>query len=206
MIESLAGKRIAFAKSGEFDRTVMKDAAVGDGLLFHDKTSGDTSAPPRSRELTEGHSCSTTRWTCSPMPSWNSLNMPVQAGRFKIASGRTRQRLLVQSGPGTVRNCSFARQGSSLELNSVMPYVEGGIPRDIIIATTFLRTSPPLPHGSAISVYAHTFLRENAPLLRNIQVVGNHFSGCAERAITLDSVESRLIVSNRIERQRGLRP
>jgi hypothetical protein len=204
MIESLAGNRIAFGKSGEFDRTVMKDAAVGDGLLFHDKTSGrylgaatvtgidgrtfmlDRPVDVFTNAIVEfpGHACA----------GWTIQNCEWQDNY---------QRLLVQSGPGTVRNCSFARQGSSLELNSVMPYVEGGIPRDITIANNIFADVAPLPHGSAINVYAHTFLRANAPALRNIQVVGNHFSGCAERAISLDSVEGGLIVSNRIERRKG---
>ena len=210
-IENLAGNRIAFAKSGEFERTVMKDAAAGDHLLFHDKTSGHylgdatvTGIDGRTFILDRPVDAFTNAIVEFPehaCAGWTIQNCEWQDNY---------QRLLVQSGPGTVRGCSFARQGSSLELNSVMPYVEGGIPRDILIINNRFDEVAPMPQGvppaaggSAISVYAHTFRRENAPSLKNIQIIGNQFSACADRAITLDSVDGGRISGNKIERKQS---
>ena len=39
-IESLAGDRATFKGSGEFDRTVLRDATPGDRLLFRDRNTG----------------------------------------------------------------------------------------------------------------------------------------------------------------------
>ena len=107
------------------------------------------------------------------------------------------QRLLIQSGPGTVRNCRFTRFGSSIELNSVMPYVEGGVPHDITIDGNAFTDLSPQPGGAAITVYAHAFQRDQAPTLRNITITGNSFNQPNNQAIVLTHVDGGLISNNR---------
>ena len=201
-IESLSGNRVAFANSGEFDRTVMKDAVAGDRLLFHDKTTGKqlgtaTITGIEGRTFLLDRSVDAFANAIVEFPDHACAGWTVQNCAFQDDY----QRLLVQSGPGTVRDCTFTRQGSSLELNSVMPYVEGGIPRDILIANNQFTEVAPVPRGSAISVYAHTFQRENAPPLGNIRVTGNHFLDCGERTVALDGVEDGVMADNRVERR-----
>ena len=53
-IESLAGNRVTFKGSGEFDRTVLRDAAAGDRLLFRDRNTGQPLGEARVVD-TEGH-------------------------------------------------------------------------------------------------------------------------------------------------------
>ena len=53
------------------------------------------------------------------------------------------QRLLIMSGPGLVRGCTFTRMGSNISLNAGMGLV-GGIPSDITITdNTFTRSGGP---------------------------------------------------------------
>ena len=205
VIESLTGKRITFAKSGEFERTVMQDLAAGDRLWFHDKLTGKelgtaTVTGIDGRTCILDHPVDTFTDAIVEFPDHACAEWTVQNCEWQD----NYQRLLVQSGPGTVRDCTFTRHGSSVELNSVMPYVEGGIPRDILITRNRFKDVAPLPQGAAIQVYAHTFRRENAPTLRNIQVTGNVFSNCTDRAITLDSVDGGRISDNQIERRQRL--
>ena len=103
---------------------------------------------------------------------------------------------MIQSGPGTVRNCVFARQGSAIELNSVMPYVEGGVPRGITITSNVFTEVNPVPHGAAISVYSRTF-GSGGSTLSDITIVGNHFLRPGEAAIALTQVKGGVIASNR---------
>jgi hypothetical protein len=108
------------------------------------------------------------------------------------------QRLLIQSGPGTVRHCAFTRQGSAIELNSVMPYVEGSVPHDITIADNVFTDVNPAPQGATITVYSHTFGRA-APVFSNIVITGNTFVRSGDLAIALSHASGGIIASNRFE-------
>lgn len=98
-----------------------------------------------------------------------------------------------------MRNSTFTRQGSAVELNSVMPFVEGGVPRDITLAGNVFDGVNPMPHGAAVTVYSHTFGR-GAPSLSNIVISGNTFIRPGESAIALSGVNGGVIASNRFER------
>jgi hypothetical protein len=198
-IKSLAGNRVSFEPSPEFCRTVQRDAAVGDRLLFQDKTTGQT----LGQALLTGMDGDTmildrpaarftnaiVEWPDHACAGWTIQNCHWQDDY---------QRLLIQSGPGTVRDCTFTRLGSAIELNSVMPYVEGGVPRDITIAGNVFTDVNPEPHGATIAVYSHTF-GPGAPVLSNIVITGNTFIRPGEAAIALSGVSAGLISSNRFE-------
>jgi hypothetical protein len=81
----------------------------------------------------------------------------------------------------------------------VMPYVEGGVPRDIVIAGNVFADVNPIPHGATVNVYAHTFGR-GVPRLRNIVVAGNTFLRSGGAAVALESVSGGVVATNRIER------
>jgi hypothetical protein len=106
------------------------------------------------------------------------------------------QRLLIQSGPGVISDCSFVRQGNGIELNSVMPYVEGGVPHDIRVENNVFTNVNPQPGGTVISVYAHTFERDKAPTLHNITITGNTFNHPNETVIDLTGVDGGVIAGN----------
>ncbi len=106
------------------------------------------------------------------------------------------QRLLIQSGPGTLRNCRFTRFGSAIELNSVMPYVEGGVPRDIRIENNVFTDLNPQSGAAAITVYAHAFQPGQAPLLHNITITGNTFSHPNNTVLALSNIDGGLISNN----------
>jgi hypothetical protein len=199
-IASLNGNRLTFALNHEFRSTVLRDAAPGDRLLFYDKT---TCQPLGSAMVTAVDSATMVldrsaarftnaivEWPDHACAGWTIQNCHWQDNY---------QRLLVQSGPGTVRNCTFTRQGSALELNSVMPYVEGGVPCDITITGNVFTDVNSLPHGAAITVYAHGFVRDRAPTLSNIVISGNTFLRPGEAAIALSRVTRGEISSNRFE-------
>ena len=108
-IESLAGNRVTFKGSGEFDRTVLRDAAAGDRLLFRDRNTGQPLGEARVAG-TEGHVVIADRpvadftnaiveWPDHACAGWRVLRCDFQDNY---------QRLLIQSGPGTVSNCLFA--------------------------------------------------------------------------------------------------
>jgi hypothetical protein len=199
-IKSIAGARVTFDVNHEFRRTVLGDAAVGDRLLFHDKTTGQAlggaivTGIEGATMILDGSAKSFTNaiveWPDHACADWTIQNCRWQDNY---------QRLLIQSGPGTVRNCTFTRHGSAVELNSVMPYVEGGVPRDITVTGNVFTDVNPVPHGATITVYAHSYGRGASPL-GHIVITGNTFIRPGEAAIALDNVTSGVIADNRFDR------
>ena len=112
------------------------------------------------------------------------------------------RRLLIQSGPGMVSDCVFRRQGSGIELNSVMPYVEGGVPHDIRIEKNVFTDVNPQPGGAVVSCYAHTFQRDKFPMMRNINITGNTFTHPSETVINLTGVYGGVIAGNHFSNSR----
>jgi hypothetical protein len=181
-VASVAGNRVTFDKNAETRRALPRDLAVGDHVIFFARASGEELGRA-SVAAVEGDTIALDKpaalfanalaeWPDHECAGWLIQNCDWHDNY---------QRLLIQSGPGTVRNCRFARWGSSIELNSVFPFVEGGVPRDIHIENSVLT-------DVGITVYAHTFERSRAPTLRNITVTGNAFNWPAERAIALEHV------------------
>jgi len=196
-IESLAGNRVTFVRSGEFARTLAHDIAPGDQLLFRDRNSGRPSGTARVLNV-EGNvvvadqsvaafTNAIVEWPEHACAGWQVLHCDFQDNY---------QRLLIQSGPGTVSNCLFARQGCGIELNSDFPYVEGGVAHDITIQdNTFLDVNPQ-PGGAAISMHTHTY-NGGAPPFTNIVITGNTFVRPGGAAIRIESFNGGVIAGNR---------
>jgi hypothetical protein len=185
-IRSIAGTKVVFESNHEFGRTVLRDAAPGDRLIFLDRSSGQERG--RAQVVaTEGPTITVDRavdtftnaiveWPDHACAGWTVRNCHWHDNY---------QRLLIQSGPGTVQNCLFERTGNAIELNSVMPYVEGGVPRDITIADCVFRSVAPGLAGAAIQAHTHTFDLTRSPQFSNIRITGNTFDRPLAEAVRL---------------------
>lgn len=109
------------------------------------------------------------------------------------------QRLLIMSGPGTVRDCTFARWGGGIELNTGMGLV-GGVPSDITITgNTFVDVNP-RPGGVTIGARAHNALgRDGTPPIERLVIAGNTFVRSGGPAIALTGVQGARLVGNRFD-------
>lgn len=189
-VASIADNRVTFGKNSEIRRAMPRDLNVGDGVIFFDRNTGaelgrakvtaiagdtvtlDKPAEPFANALAE--------WPDHECAGWLIQNCDWRDNY---------QRLLIQSGPGTVRNCRFTRWGSAIELNSVFPYVEGGVPRDIRIEHNIFT-------DVGIAEHTATFQRGQSPTFRNITIIGNTFNWPAGRAIKLNHVADSVVTNN----------
>jgi len=198
-IESLAGNRLTCVPSREFDRTVMSDVVPGDRLLFRDRNTG--------RPL--GDACVVSvegKVVVADRPVAMFTNAIVEWPDHECAGWQVRrcvfqdnyQRLLIQSGPGTISHCVFVRQGCGIEINSDFPYVEGGVAHDLkIMDNTFVEVNPQ-PRGTTMSMHTHTY-DGGSPPFSNIVITGNTFIRPGAAAIALDSFNGGIIANNRFE-------
>lgn len=198
-IESSASNRVSFARSGEFSRTLARDIVPGDQMLFRDQDTGQQLGIARVVGL-DGNAVLADQAVAAftnalvEWPDHECAGWLIQRCDFQD----NYQRLLIQSGPGTVRGCVFARQGSSVEINSDFPYVEGGVARDITIADNSFTDVNPKPRGATISMHAHTYAG-SAPPFGHFVITGNTFVRPGGAAISLIGVQGGLIASNRFE-------
>jgi hypothetical protein len=108
------------------------------------------------------------------------------------------QRLLIMSGPGTVRGCTFTRMGSNISLNTGMGLV-GGIPNDITITDNTFIDVDLRPHHPAIDVRAHNALgQDGIPSIDRLQITGNTFTRTGGPAMHLIGVNHSRIEGNHI--------
>lgn len=108
------------------------------------------------------------------------------------------QRLLIMSGPGTVRGCTFTRMGSNISLNTGMGLV-GGIPSDITIADNNFTDVNPRPHGTAIEARAHNAQgQDGVPPIERLIITGNTFTRSGGPAMNLIGIRASSIANNRV--------
>ncbi len=200
-VKSVAGERMTFEVNWATGHALAYDAAVGDKILFWDKESGSLVGEAKVVAI-----------------DGDSVVLDKEAGQFANAVAEwvdhecagwliqncdwsdDYQRVLFQSGPGAVRNCKFTRLGSSLELNSDFPYVEGGIATDIRVTGNTFTDVNPMPGGAAISVHFHTYGAGQGWPMSGIEIVGNTFVRPGGPAIELSNVSASNIEGNRFER------
>jgi hypothetical protein len=109
------------------------------------------------------------------------------------------QRLLIMSGPGIVRGCTFTRMGSNISLNTGMGLV-GGIPSDITIADNIFTDVNPRPHGAAIDARAHNAQGlDGIPPIERLIITGNTFTRSGGPAMRLIGIKESRIENNRID-------
>lgn len=108
------------------------------------------------------------------------------------------QRLLIQSGPGTVRHCTFTRLGSRIEINCVLTGIEGGVAHDVDIADNVFTDVSPQPHGSAIGVYFRAYQPTQARILSRLSISGNTIDRAGGAAIELIGIDHAVVERNRL--------
>ena len=190
-IEKIDGDRIVFQANDEFRRAVMRDLRPGDSLWMRDKDTGELKGECKVVKAEDnivtvdqearGWEKGIVEWPDHSCAGWR-----VRRCRFED----NYQRLLIQSGPGLVEDCTFTRQGCGIELNSDLPYVEGGVPRGILIARNRFEDANPRPHGSALSLHGHTFAGK-VPPMREITLKGNTFIRSGEPPVVLPGIDVR---------------
>jgi hypothetical protein len=106
------------------------------------------------------------------------------------------QRLLIMSGPGLVRGCTFTRMGSNISLNTGMGLV-GGIPSDITLTdNTFIDVSS-RPHQPAIEAHAHNAQGGfGIPPIERLIITGNTFTRSGGPAMNLIGIQDSRIENN----------
>ena len=191
-VEKIEGDRITLAKSDEFRRTVRRDLRPGDHLRLRDKDTGEVKG-----EFTVGKVEETT--VTVDREAGGMENVLVEWPDHACAGWSVRrchfednyQRLLIQSGPGRVEDCVFLRQGCGIELNSDLPYVEGGVPQGIAIVGNRFEDVNPRPQGAAVHLHGHTYAGK-VPPMRDITIKGNTFLRSGDPPVQLPGIDVRV--------------
>lgn len=198
-VKAVSGKQVTFEMNWDL-RPTLKNARPGDRLRFiHRKTGAflgeakltaindfvvtlDQNATPFAEAQAE--------WPEHECAGWT-----VQNCRWEDSF----QRLLIMSGPGTVRDCTFTRLGSGISLNTGMGLV-GGIPSDITIANNTFIDVNPRPHGSVIGARAHNAKGlDGIPPIERLVITGNTFVRSGGPAMELIGLKDSRIEGNIIE-------
>ena len=194
-IKSIEGSQVTFQKSYYFP----PDGIIpGDNILFYDR---DTAKPlggaqiiaVNDKTLSLDKPASSFANGIAVLPEHECAGWVIQNCNWTDIY----QRLLIQSGPGIVRNCSFTRLGHGISLESVFfTDNEGGIAHDILIQGNKFTNVDPQPHSSSISMYMVTYKAPTVNLFDKISVHGNTFTNPGEAAIAFDHVTNGTITSN----------
>lgn len=200
LVKSTDGPQLTLSPNSETRRTLAPGAVAGDRLLFWHKRTGRRLGQAVITAL-DGDTITVDQ----PVAGW--AEALVEWPDHESAGWSLRrcdfadcyQRVMIQSGPGEIRDCRFARIGSAVELNSVFPYVEGGVPHHITIAGNSFVDANPQPGGAAIACWLATFGQLEVPLPHDVAITGNTFRGSGGPAIWLRGCAGVTITDNRFE-------
>ena len=109
------------------------------------------------------------------------------------------QRLLIMSGPGVVRDCTFVRMGNGISLNTGMGLV-GGIPSDVTITGSTFIDVHPRPRGAAVAARGHNALgQDGVPPIERLVITDNTFIRSGGPALELVGTRHGRVERNRFE-------
>ena len=200
---SVKGKSVTF---GSYDgwrlllEVTLPDVTVGDRILFYNRSTGK----PLGHAIVIAINADTVTLDRPAADFINSIaEFPEhECGDWTIQNCNWHdnyQRILIASGPGTIRNCNFVRNGSFVQLNADLNFVEGGVPRNITIIDNVFTDVNLQPGGAVIDVrMTAADKRTTFKLINNIKISGNTFNNPSEAAISLDGVEDSVILNNHI--------
>lgn len=198
-VVSVSGHRVMFEPNGAL-RPTLANARSGDRLRFiHRKTGvflGEAKlAALREFEVTLDRDAAPFAEAQAEWPEHECAGWLVQNCRWEDNF----QRLLIMSGPGTVRGCTFTRMGANVSLNTGMGLV-GGIPSDITIdGNSFIDVSP-RPNASVIEARAHNAQgREGVPPIERLIITHNSITRSGGPALSLAGVQGALVENNNFE-------
>jgi hypothetical protein len=198
-VKTVAGNTVTFETNAAL-RPTLNNARPGDRLRFIHRKTGVSLGEARlvaARDFVVTLDQDATPFAegQAAWPEHECAGWTVQNCRWEDSF----QRLLIMSGPGTVRGCTFVRWGSGVSLNTGMGLV-GGIPSDITIAdNTFIDVNP-RPNGATIDARAHNALgQDGVPPIDRLVITGNTFIRCGGAAIELAGIRHATLADNRFE-------
>ena len=174
------------------------DAVVGDTVLFYNRYSSFPLGQAKVTALT----------------SATTLTLDVPAAPFAYAIARwpehecagwviqncnwhdNYQRVLMQSGPGIIRNSTFARNGHGMMVAFDFNFIEGGIPSNITITNNTFTDVAPIP-GLATLTF-HQTDGWYAGLITNLVIIGNTITRPGEAGMEMVGVNGGIIAGNSI--------
>jgi len=196
---AVSGNQVTFTNHAGNANLLPPDAMVGNTILFYNRTNGTPLGQGTVTALTS-----------------NAATLNLAASGFANALGRwpqhecgnwviqncywhdNYQRILMESGPGLIQNCTFARNGSDLEYNFDFPYIEGGIPNNIVVANNTFTNVAPAPFFSTFDYHEHTYGTQTARLMTNLTITGNTIFGPGDAGINLYAVGGLYIAGNNL--------
>ena len=198
VIEGIAGNRVTF-KMDQMVRLALEDARPGDHLRFIDKMTGKNVGESKITEIDKNGVTLDTPVTATPEASVEWIDH--ECGGWTVQNCQFHdnlQRLLILSGPGIVRHCTMARQGSSIDLNTAMAQV-GGVPSGITIQDNVFTDVGNRPAGASITARGHSLRSEGEPAIENLHIERNVFERSGGAAIILTGVKNARIINNQFE-------
>ena len=198
-VQSVAGKLVTLERNFEL-RPTLNNAKPGDRLRFIHRKNGALLGEAKLVSLRDFEI--TLDRDASPFAEGQVEWLDHECGGWVVQNCRWEdnfQRLLIMSGPGTVRGCTFTRMGSNISFNTGMGLV-GGIPSHITIADNHFIDVNPRPHGTAIEARAHDSQgRDGVPPMTHLIITGNTFTRSGGPAMSLIGIKDSRIENNRIE-------
>jgi hypothetical protein len=198
-VKTVTGNRITLESNAAL-RPAIGNAREGDRLRFIHRETGAALGEAKLTAI-DGFEITIDR-PAAPFSEAQAEWLDAECAGWTVRNCRWEdsfQRLLIMSGPGTVRGCTFVRMGNGISLNTGMGLV-GGIPNDITIADNTFMDVNPRPGGSAIEARSHNAKgQDGVPPIERLTIVGNTFVRTGGPAINLIGVNDSRIDGNRIE-------
>lgn len=198
-VQAVAGNRVLLEMNGAL-RPTLNNARPGDRLRFIHRRTGVFLGEAKLAALQEFEI--TLDRDATPFAAAQVEWLDHECAGWVVQNCRWEdnfQRLLIMSGPGTVRGCCFTRMGSNISLNTGMGLV-GGIPNDISIIDNKFVDVNPRPRGSAIEARGHNAQgQDGTPPIERLVIRGNTLTRSGGPAMILIGIQDSRIENNRID-------
>jgi hypothetical protein len=195
-VKSVSGKQVTLETNGVLLPT-LRNARPGDRLRFIHRKNGSLLGEAK---LISHHDYQLTLdQDAAPFAEGQAEWLDHECAGWVVQNCRWEdnfQRLLIMSGPGLVRGCTFTRMGSNISLNTGMGLV-GGIPSDITLTdNTFIDVSS-RPHQPAIEAHAHNAQGGfGTPPIERLIITGNTITRSGGPAMNLIGIQDSRIENN----------
>ncbi|MBK8094858.1 MAG: right-handed parallel beta-helix repeat-containing protein [Verrucomicrobiaceae bacterium] len=195
-VKSVSGKQVTLETNGALLPT-LRNARAGDRLRFIHRKNGALLG--EAKLISHQDYQLTLDQDATPFAEAQAEWLDHECGGWVVQNCRWEdnfQRLLIMSGPGLVRGCTFTRMGSNISLNTGMGLV-GGIPSDITITdNTFIDVSS-RPHNAAIEAHAHNAQGGfGTPPIERLIITGNTITRSGGPAMNLIGIQDSRIETN----------
>jgi hypothetical protein len=198
-VKSVSGKQLTLETNASL-RPTLKNARPGDRLRFIHRKNG---ALLGEAKLISHHDYQLTLdQDATPFAEGQAEWLDHECAGWVLQNFRWEdnfQRLLIMSGPGLVRGCTFTRMGSNISLNTGMRLV-GGIPSDITITDNRFIDVSSRPHQPAIEAHAHNAQGGfGTPPIERLIITGNTITRSGGPAMNLIGLQDSRIENNVID-------